>query len=222
MNAGAGSRSMRSVWKRIARATLPWLAIGKAAMKLLTLADIRGPKLYAGFRDDLRKNIIELKKNRRISIGDRVTLVFENRQTLIFQTEEMLRAEGITEPNKMQEELDVYNALMPTEDSLSATLFLEVPPDANPREELDRLTGLDEHVVLHIGDHAIRAAFEPGRSTDERISAVQYTRYPLSPEAKQALLTPTTRCRVEIDHPEYQHSTEMPEAMRASLAADYE
>lgn len=190
-------------------------------MKMITRRDIKGPAVYEGMRDDFRKRIIELKRNRRISVGDRVTLVFENRHTLIFQIEEMLRAEHLTRDEQIQEEIDVYNALMPTDDSLSATLFIEVPDDADPRTELDRLIGLDEHVVLHIGEHQVRAAFEPGRSTDERISAVQYVRFPLSAEARQALTTEGTPMRIEIDHPEYRHTTEVSEAMRASLAADY-
>jgi uncharacterized protein DUF3501 len=75
--------------------------------------------------------------------------------------------------------------------------------------------------VLHIGPHAIRAMFEPGRSTAERISAVQYTRYPLSPEVRAALQVPNTPVAVEIDHPNYRHRVACPEATRASLAADY-
>lgn len=191
-------------------------------MEPLALKDIRGPKLYEGFRDDLRKKVIELKKPRRVDVGDRVTLVFENRATLIFQIEEILRAEGITDKAQIQDEIDVYNALMPTDDSLSATLFLAVPPDADPRAELDRLVGLDEHVILAIGDHTVRADFEPGRSTEDRISAVQYTRFPLSAEAKAALKTPDTPLEIVIDHPEYRHSTRLSERTRASLAADYE
>lgn len=190
-------------------------------MKMITRRDIKGPAVYEGMRDDFRKRIIELKRNRRISVGDRVTLVFENRHTLIFQIEEMLRAEHLTRDEQIQEEIDVYNALMPTDDSLSATLFIEVPDEADPRQELDRLIGLDEHVVLHIGEHPVRAAFEPGRSTDERISAVQYVRFPLSAEVRQSLATEGTPMRIEIDHPEYRHTTEVSEAMRASLAADY-
>jgi hypothetical protein len=189
-------------------------------MKLLTRADIRGPALYAGFRDDLRKRIIALKEHRRISVGDRVTLVFENRHTLIFQIEEMLRAEGITEDAKIQEEIDVYNALMPGDDSLSATLFIEVPPDADARVELDRLIGIDEHVMLCVGTERIRAAFEPGRSTEDRISAVQYTRFTMSPSATASLSTPGTALAVEIDHPQYRHRAACSEEMRASLAAD--
>lgn len=190
-------------------------------MKLIERKDIRGPALYAGFRDDLRKRIIELKRDRRISIGDRVTLVFENRATLLFQIEEMLRAESLTSDDKIQEEIDVYNALMPGADSLSATLFIEVPPDADARVELDRLIGLDEHLILHVGTHSVRAAFEEGRSTTERISAVQYVRFPLTADAMTALSTADTELSLEIDHPEYGHRTACSEAMRQSLAADF-
>ena len=190
-------------------------------MKPLARSDIKGPGLYAGIRDDFRRSIIEIKKHRRASVGDRVTLVFENRHTLIFQIEEILRAEAISTPEGIQAEIDTYQPLMPTEDSLSATLFLEVPAGADPRAELDRLVGLDEHVVLHIGPHAVRAEFEPERSTDERISAVQYTRYRLTPEARAALQAPGTSLAIEIDHPEYRHRTELSEDVRASLAKDF-
>jgi hypothetical protein len=74
---------------------------------------------------------------------------------------------------------------------------------------------------LHFGSHVVRAAFEPGRSDGERISAVQYTRYPLTPEARTALCTPGTKLAIEIDHPNYRHRVECSEETRASLAADY-
>lgn len=190
-------------------------------MKSLLLTDIQGPAIYAGIRDEFRKRIIALKRPRRVCIGDRVSMVFENHHTLVAQVEEMARTENLTSPAQIQAEVDVYQALMPTEDSLSATLFLEVPPGTDARTELDRLIGLDEHVVLHIGDHAIRAAFEEGRGTTDRISAVQYTRYPLDAAAKQTLLTPGTQIKLEIDHPNYQYVTVCGEETRASLAADY-
>ena len=190
-------------------------------MKQLLRSDIKGPAIYAGIRDDFRKRIIQLKKPRRIHVGDKVTLVFENRQTLIFQIEEMLRAERIADADKIADEIEVYTALMPTDDSLSATLFIELPPDADARVELDQLIGLDEHLLLHIGDHAIRASFEEGRGSAERISAVQYTRFPLSQEARVALLQAGTPVTLEIDHPQYQHLTSCSDATRASLAADY-
>ncbi len=133
----------------------------------------------------------------------------------------MLRAENLSSPEAIQAELDVYNHLMPTDSSLSATLFIEVPPEADPRVELDRLIGLDEHVAIHIGQHQLRAEFEAGRSTQDRISAVQYIRFPLPESAKQALAEAGTRVALVIDHPEYAHETVCDDATRTSLAADY-
>lgn len=187
----------------------------------ITRRDIKGPALYGPIRDDYRKRVIELKRARRVLIGDRVSFVFENRHTISVQIEEICRAENLTRDAQIEAEIAVYNELMPTESSLSATLFIELPPEADPYVALKELVGLDEHVVLHIGPHAIRAMFEPGRSTEDRISAVQYTRYPLSPETRAALQVPGTPVAVEIDHPSYRHRVACPEATRASLAADY-
>lgn len=187
----------------------------------LTRSDIKGPKLYAPIRDDYRRHIIGLKRARRVLIGDRVSMMFENRHTLTLQVEEMLRAENMTTEEQIAEELSVYNQMMPTEGSLSATLFIELPPDADPREALRALVGLDEHVMLHIGEHKVRAEFEPHRSTEDKISAVQYLRFPLSAEAKAALLDDRTVLVVEIDHPNYPHRVVPSPELRASLARDY-
>ncbi len=183
--------------------------------------DIKGPALYGPIRDDYRSRVIALKRPRRVVIGDRVALVFENRHTLTLQIEEMCRAESMTRDEQIEEEIAVYNEMMPTETSLSATLFVELPSDVDARAELDKLIGLDEHVVLEIGSHKIRAQFEPGRATADRISAVQYTRYPLTAEVRSALQMPGTRIAVAIDHPNYTHRVECSEDMRASLAGDY-
>jgi hypothetical protein len=188
----------------------------------ITRRDIKGPALYATIRDDFRKRVIELKRPRRIIVGDRVALVFENRHTLTLQIEEMCRAENLTRDEQIEAEIAVYNELMPTQSSLSATLFVELPADADPYVALRDLVGLDEHVVMHIGPHAIRAAFEPGRSTEDKISAVQYLRFPLAADARAALLAPHTPLAVEIDHPRYRHRIACSEELRASLAADYQ
>lgn len=187
----------------------------------ITRRDIKGPALYAAIRDDYRNRIIELKKPRRVIVGDRVEIVFDNRLTLTYQIEEICRLENLTRDDQIQAEIDQTNQLMPTEDSLAATLFVPLPPDEDARVALRALVGLDEHVVLHLGPHAIRAAFEPGRSTEDRISAVQYLRFPLSADAKSALRTAGTPLAIEIDHPSYRHRVACGEELRASLAADY-
>ncbi|MCE9573867.1 MAG: DUF3501 family protein [Deltaproteobacteria bacterium] len=193
-------------------------------MKLLrpiTRADIKGPAVYAGMRDAFLRQMIEIKKARRVLVGDRVSMVFENRHTLLMQIEEMCRVENLVKDEQINGEIEVYNALMPTEASLSATLFIELPTDADPYVELRKLVGLDEHVALHIGPHVLRAAFEPGRATEDKISAVQYIRFPLDAAARAALLEPGTEVAVAIDHPNYRHRVVGGEPLRASLAKDY-
>jgi hypothetical protein len=187
----------------------------------ITRADIKGPALYAGIRDDYRKRVIELKAARRVIIGENVELVFDNRFSLTMQIEEICRLENLTTDEQINAEIAQTNELMPTETSLAATMFIPLPQDETTKDKLKALVGLDEHVVLHLGSHVIRADFEPGRSTDEKISAVQYCRFPLSAAAKAALLAPGTAIAVEIDHPNYKYRVQCPEALRASLAADY-
>jgi hypothetical protein len=187
----------------------------------ITRRDIKGPALYGPIRDDYRHKVIALKRPRRILVGDVVAIVFENRHTLTLQIEEILRAESITREDQIEHEIEIYNELMPTHDSLAATLFVELPADADPYVILKRLVGLDEHVVLHVGGRAIRAAFEPGRSTDEKISAVQYLRFPLAADDRAALATEGTPLALEIDHPHYAYRVPLGELTRQSLAGDY-
>ena len=187
----------------------------------ITRRDIKGPALYGPIRDDFRHRVIAMKRPRRILIGDVVAIVFENRHTLTLQIEEICRVENLTGDEQIAHEIATYNELMPTHDSLAATLFVELPGEADPYVVLKQLVGLDEHVVLHIGAHAIRAAFEPGRSTEDRISAVQYLRFPLTTEERATLMTEGTKLALEIDHPNYRHRVPCGEATRASLAADY-
>lgn len=197
------------------------MSFDRSLVRPITRRDIKGPALYAPIRDDYRNRIIELKKPRRVIVGDRVEIVFDNRLTLTYQIEEICRLENLTRDDQIEAEVEQANQLMPTADSLAATLFVPLPPDEDARTALRALVGLDEHVVLHVGPHAIRAAFEPGRSTEDRISAVQYLRFPLSREAHAALATPGTPIVVEIDHPSYRHRVPCSDELRASLAADY-
>lgn len=189
-------------------------------MKKLALSDILPPALYEPVRDDMRRRVVEVKRHRRVSVGEAVTVVFENRTTMIFQVEEMIRAERLVEPDKIQAEIDVYNELLPEAGELAATLFVEITEQAQIRPTLNRLVGIDEHVRLHIGAGAVPAHFEPGRSEADRISSVQYLRFVLPPDAQQALRTPGTPLALAIDHPDYQHRTALSEETRASLAAD--
>lgn len=177
--------------------------------------------MYAHIRDDYRNRVIAMKRARRILIGDKAELVFDNRLTLTMQIEEICRLENLTRDDQIEAEIALTNQLMPTESSLAATLFIPLPQDEKIKEELKALVGLDEHVILHLGDHAIRGEFEPGRSTDDKISAVQYLRFPLGAADRAALASPSTKLAIEIDHPNYRYRVDCSDELRASLAGDY-
>jgi TusA-related sulfurtransferase len=189
-------------------------------MKKLTRADIRGPKLYEAIRDDVRKHVIAVKRLRRVSVGPLVSIVFENRATMIAQVEEMCRAEGLHEADKIQEEIDVYNAVLPNEGQLAATLFVEITDEAEIERTLNRLIGLQDHVWLIVGGERIAAEFDPEQFAADKLAAVQYLRFSLSPAAQKALRASGSAVGVAIDHPNYRHEARLGEESRASLAAD--
>lgn len=188
-------------------------------MMKVVLDDILGFSAYEKVRQEFRHAIIEKKKSRRVAVGDKVSLVFENRDTVIFQIQEMLRAERITDLDKIREEIAVYNALLPEPGELSATMFLEIEDQTHLRDDLLQFRGIDETVALRVGDHLIRGRFEAGRSKDDKISAVQYVRFPLTEIARQAFLS-GVRAELEIDHPNYRASALLSADQQTSLAAD--
>jgi hypothetical protein len=189
-------------------------------VKKLALSDVLPPRLYEPVREDMRRRVIELKRHRRVALGDTVTVVFENRQTMIFQIEEMLRAEHIEEPARIQAEIDVYNSLLPDAGQLSATLFVEITDPARIRPVLNRLVGIDEHVTLEVGGERVRATFEAGRSEEDRISSVQYLRFTLPAAAQAALGAEGAPLALVCDHPQYAARVVLSDEGRRSLAGD--
>jgi hypothetical protein len=148
-----------------------------------------------------------------------VTVLFENHDTLRFQVQEMLRAEGIADPAAIQAEVDVYNALMPGADELSATLMIEVVEESKIREVLHSLLGMEESLFLTFGPHEIRAKFEEGRSDGARISAVQYVRFHFKPAEREEFLRATS-AHLELRHTTYQARTHLGPTTLESLKAD--
>lgn len=190
-------------------------------MQKVTLDEIAGLDRYEKIRDDFRRRIIALKKYRRVSVGDRVTFVFENHATVLFQIQEMLRAERITDIDKVRFEVDVYNELIPGDGELSATMLIEITEQAQIRRELVRLIGIDQAVSLRIGNQfAIPGVFEGGRSTEDNLSAVQYVRFFLSAEACSAFRNERQEVRLVIDHPHYQAQAILSPEVQRSLAAE--
>ena len=175
---------------------------------------------YERVRSDFVEKMIALKRPRRITAGDRLCFVFENRDTVIFQVQEITRAERTVEEEAIAEEVAVYNELVPDDHELSATLMIEIPDSSRVRSELDRLIGIDEHVFLDVGDQSIAATFDEKQFEEERISAVQYVKFPLGPELAARFRDPSVPIRLRVNHPNYAEEMPIDGASRASLAAD--
>ena len=178
---------------------------------------------YGPLRDAYRERVIAYKRTRRVALGEHATLLFEDRETLRFQVQEMLWVERISEPAKVQAELDVYNELMPGEGELSATLFLEITEASEIRPTLERLVGLDRNLLLVLGEDPdalrIPAQFDSRQLEAARISAVQYVRFALDAPARERFAGPRVRARLRVEHPHYRREEELPPAVRAALVS---
>ncbi|MDA1035794.1 MAG: DUF3501 family protein [Chloroflexi bacterium] len=193
-------------------------------MKPLTAADIIDIARYESERVELRKRVIEVKRHRRVEVGDIVTLVFENRDTMCFQIQEIMRAERIVMESRIAEEIESYNELIPGPGQLSATLLIEITDQAHLRQILDRLIGIDRGgtTFLQIGDERVEAEFEGGHSNEAQVSAVHFIRFSLTPEQARGLAPGGPRVALVIDHPNYQAERELADDVRASLAEDFD
>ena len=188
----------------------------------LTLDDIADLRAYERERDEFRRHIIAIKKQRRIGVGPFVTLVFENRDTIRFQIQEMARAEKILSDEAIQTELDIYNPLIPEPGSLAATMFIELTSKDELMEWLPKLVGIERAVELHIGDDIVCARVDDDHAkqlTRETITAsVHYVHFDVS--ASQIERFERERAAIAIAHENYAYVTELDEPTKKSLRID--
>jgi hypothetical protein len=186
----------------------------------LTAADLPPLEVFEAEREAMRAQVIAHKARRRVALGDRVTVLFEDRETIRWQVLEMCRVEGIRDREGMAHELAVYNELVPGPRELSATLFIEITEPGRIRPELDRLVGLDQCVSLEIGARRVRAQFDSRQLEEDRISAVHYLRFALSAAEAEAFADPATVAALRVDHANYAARTVLAGEVRGSLAGD--
>jgi hypothetical protein len=194
-------------------------------MKKLTREELYSLEKYAEIRPEFRTRVIEHKKNRNVPIGPHATLYFEDRQTIQYQIQEMLRIERIFEGDGIQEELDVYNPLIPDGTNLKATFMIEYGDTEDRKQALAKMIGIERSVQIKVDgfDPVTPIANEDlERETEEKTSSVHFLRFEFTPEMidaaqKGAAIT------MAIDHPAYRYQTEaLPEAKRASLVKDFD
>jgi len=192
-------------------------------MRKLTVDDIVDLRAYEREREEFRAHVIALKKSRRIALGDLVTIVFENTDTMRFQIQEMARAEKMLRDEQIEHEVETYNELIPEPGELSATLFIEITDSNALREWLPKLPGIQRHVAFDIAGSEVRGV-EPDEERltreDEITSTVHYLKFTLPPAQQAAFAAGPVK--ILVDHPAYQAESVLSDEQRAALAADFE
>ncbi len=192
-------------------------------MDKLKRSDLMSLEEYAAERPAFRDRVMAHKRPRQLALGPNVTLYFEDRLTMQYQVQEMLRTERIFEADGIQEELDAYNPLIPDGSNFKATMMIEFADEAERREALGRLVGIEHRVWLRVGDteHVWAVADEDlDRADEEKTSAVHFLRFELEPDALEAAREGAP-IAFGVDHERYKASASpVTEATRASLAAD--
>lgn len=189
----------------------------------LQLSDILDSRTYERERESLRSSVIEVKRRRRVGLGPVVTLMFENRETVKSQIQEMLRAEKVTSEAGVIEELNAYNPLIPEAGQLCATLFIELTTDEQLREWLPKLVGIEDSIVIKLGDGSeVRSITEEGHAETltrtDTTAAVHYVRFEFAPAQVEAFAAGVVE--IGCDHPAYLTVVELPPDVVMELLSD--
>ena len=179
-------------------------------MEKLARKDLYSLEEYAGYRDDFRARVMAHKKNRKVHIGPVATLYFEDRQTIQYQIQEMLRVERIFEAAGIEEELQAYNPLIPDGSNWKATFMIEEPDVDRRRELLSELVGIEDRVWVRVdGNEQVFAIADEDleRETESKTSSVHFLRFELS-DKMVTDLGQGAALGIGIEHRNYSHEVE--------------
>lgn len=192
-------------------------------MTKLTAEELLGLERYARERAEFRARVMAHKKHRHVQIGPNALWLFEDRLTVQYQVQEMLRVERIFEPEGIAEELASYNPLIPDGGNWKVTFMIEFPDPGERRVALSRLKGIEDRCWVQVEGHDRAWAIadeDLERENEEKTSSVHFLRFELD-GASRAALKRGAQLALGIDHDNYRHSLErVPEAVRASLVSD--
>lgn len=174
---------------------------------------------YERQRDAIRPLAMAARALRRIAVGPNATLAFENRETVRYQIHEMLRTERIAKPEDVEHEIDTYSDLLPTPMELSATLLVEFPDPEERNARLRELVGFEDHFRLEIDGTPAPADFDRRQIESDKISSVQFVRFPLDDHQRSAILEERP-VSIVSDHPGYRQTAALSEEQIRALAED--
>ena len=193
-------------------------------MDKLKKSDLYSLENYAVIRDEFRAEVMKHKKLRYIQLGENLRLLFEDRMTMQYQVQEMLRIEKIFEAEGIEEELDAYNPLIPDGQNLKAVMMIEFSDVEERKGALAKLIGVEREIWLQVEgfDKVYPISNEDlDRETDEKTSSVHFMRFEFSSEMIAALKEDAVM-KAGVDHPEYQYQVTIEDPVRQSLVADFD
>ena len=192
-------------------------------MKPVTLKEIMPFAQYEILRPRLRPLIIAEKERRRLAVGEHLSLLFENGQTVWYQVQEMVRSERISDEDAIRHEIDTYNELLPRPGELTATMLLEYADETQRDAALRALVGLERHLWIRIGDRREPARFDARQIATDRVSAVQFVRFPLGGLDQDEFLkfAAEGKLAIEADHPQLNARAPITGAIAKALAGDF-
>ena len=191
-------------------------------MKPITREELLDLAAYERVREPFLRSVLERKKPRYVKLGPNMTALFENRDSVLFQVQEMLRTERITQEKAILHELETYTALVPSEHELSATLFVEYQEREERERMLVALAGLEDKFRLRVGDELVHATPDERGTDPERTMAVHYLKFPLTPAAVAGLKAGNAAVALEVAHPGYAAIAPLSEATLHCLRDDFE
>jgi hypothetical protein len=191
-------------------------------MQSLSVADLYSLEEYHKVRPEFRAKVLAHKKNRQVAIGPNATLYFEDRLTIQYQIQEMLRIERIFESEAIEDELAAYNPLIPSGTNFKATFMIEFPDVEERKHRLAELAGIEDHLFAEVegSDRVYAVADEDmDRTTENKTSAVHFVRFELDRDMIAALKQ-RAKLTFGCDHEAYEHRTTVEDAVRSALVAD--
>ncbi len=191
--------------------------------RIIQKDDIMSLDIYTKQRKELRKNIVEFKKNRRVSLGPYATFYFESFETMLAQVQEMLYIEKGGE-DQLKDELIAYNPLIPNGKELIATLMFEIDNPVSRATFLGKVGGIEERVFMKVDDQVIKAVPEEDvdrTSAEGKASSVQFIHFKFNDKQIEKFKSGGAKVELGIDHNEYSHSTRLTEVTLKSLTADF-
>ncbi|VUX45445.1 conserved hypothetical protein [Candidatus Defluviicoccus seviourii] len=192
-------------------------------LRQITRADILPMPVYAMERADRRRQMTELKRNRRLAVGPHVMLLFESFETMLHQVHEMLYIEKGGEA-QIEDELAAYNPLIPDGRSLVATMLIEIEDAERRARLLATFGGIEETVGISFNGDVVKASpeLDVERTTpDGKTSSVHFLKFFFTPAQIEVFRKPGTRVVIGVRHPNYDHMAALPEAVRSELARDF-